>query len=337
MYKKAITLFPVMFLFGFLSQAQPAVNDLIREGIAYHDQGNYDAAIARYHAALRLAPQSAVAMYEMGYSFYMKNEPDSAMYYCNRSLQYDSPSYLPAVILVGSILDDQGHTKESIKLYKKALKKYDNYLLHFNLAVSYGNYGQPEKALEHAQKAALLNPAHGSSHLSIAELLNGKDRIRSILALYFFLLVEPDSKRSEYALGLLLDQLSKGISMAQDSSINVVIDKSAIKKSAYGINEVLLSLTAAGKYVKDSVDIGGRQWFHAMTEMVFNQLEIPEHADGKEDVWVELYIPVLQGIKDDDLFTYCNLVGQSQYAESKEWVANHVLEVDMFKEKIFGH
>ncbi len=137
MHQKTITLFLALILFGFLSQAQPSVNDLIREGITFHDRGDYDAAIARYHAALKLDPQSATAMYEMGYSFYMKNNPDSALYYCYQSLQYDSPSYLPAVILVGSILDDQGQTAGSIRLYKKALKKYDDqYLLHFNLAVS---------------------------------------------------------------------------------------------------------------------------------------------------------------------------------------------------------
>ena len=53
MYKKAITLFPVMFLFGFLSQAQPAVTDLIRAGIAYQDGSQTKEPVKFYKKVLK--------------------------------------------------------------------------------------------------------------------------------------------------------------------------------------------------------------------------------------------------------------------------------------------
>ena len=100
-------------------------------------------------------------------------------------------------------------------------------------------------------------------------------------------------------------------------------------------NRMWLSFIAAGKYAKEAMNIAIRQCSYEMTAMVFSHLELLKKPQSEN--WLELYIPVLQSIKEDDLLTYCNLAGQTKYAESKEWVANHVLEVDMFREKIFGH
>ena len=53
MYKKAITLFLALLLFGFFSQAQPAVNDLIRAGIAYHDGSQTKEPVKFYKKVLK--------------------------------------------------------------------------------------------------------------------------------------------------------------------------------------------------------------------------------------------------------------------------------------------
>src|ERR1700674_4851872 len=53
---------------------------LIKEGVALHDQGDYDAAISRYEQVLRENPKNVEALYEMSFSYYLKKD-------CQKSLE----------------------------------------------------------------------------------------------------------------------------------------------------------------------------------------------------------------------------------------------------------
>ena len=47
---------------------------LIREGIALHDKGDYDGAISRYEAVLRENPNNVQALHEMSFSYFAKKD-----------------------------------------------------------------------------------------------------------------------------------------------------------------------------------------------------------------------------------------------------------------------
>ena len=53
--------FGILFIFFFISSpiiAQTSIEDLVKEGIQYHDNGEYDKAIEIYKKALKIDPKS---------------------------------------------------------------------------------------------------------------------------------------------------------------------------------------------------------------------------------------------------------------------------------------
>src|SRR2546427_6308875 len=49
-------------------------SQLIKEGVALHDRGDYDGAVSRYAEVLRENPNNISALYEMSYSYFVKKD-----------------------------------------------------------------------------------------------------------------------------------------------------------------------------------------------------------------------------------------------------------------------
>ncbi len=106
------------------------------EGIAYFNNGNYDAAIASYKEAIRLKPSLYQVHYNLGIVYWMK-----------------------------------GHNDSAIASYKEAVRlKPDSYQAHTNLGVSYKMKGQYDAAIASYREAIRLKPDYGAAHNDLAWL-----------------------------------------------------------------------------------------------------------------------------------------------------------------------
>src|ERR1041384_3213851 len=103
MVKKNIILFTLYLSFPSLTLAQEIVapkleakpttekhEPLIRDGIALHDKGNYDGAIAKYQEVLAENPDDALALYEISYSYSAKGDHQKSLDYAYKGAQYRS-------------------------------------------------------------------------------------------------------------------------------------------------------------------------------------------------------------------------------------------------------
>jgi tetratricopeptide (TPR) repeat protein len=172
-------------------------NNFITEGIKMHDKGDYEGAIDFFKKALQSDKNSIQACYELASSYLaLKDYPNTLKYadkVIARNLDYVDQAY----ILKGSALDLSGKPLDAINTYKLALKKYSkNQSLYYNLALTYFSVKQYRDADEALMKSLKLDQLHASSHflLGLSQARQGK-RVKSMLALYNFLLLEPKSKR----------------------------------------------------------------------------------------------------------------------------------------------
>ena len=122
----AILLCPLL---GFSQNA----DSLLQEGISLHDQGEFDKAIEKYNQALEQDPNSALIYYEISLSYYSKGDYERSIEYSDLVLdqKVNNNYQIYAYINKASSLDMLGKTKESIKLFHKAIKKTGgHYLLY---------------------------------------------------------------------------------------------------------------------------------------------------------------------------------------------------------------
>jgi tetratricopeptide (TPR) repeat protein len=305
-----------------------SVTELVKEGIALHDAGNYEKAIEKYNEALAKDPNSTVANYEIAYSYYALKDYDNAKKYCLLAMKEYSTEYLSAALIYGSILDDTGNPDEAIKYYKNLLKKYPKeYLLHYNIAISYSKIPRPSMSQKHFEQAIINNLGHGSSHLAFGELMYAKKRrVESVLPLYFFLVVEPDSKRSSQALDLIFEQLSISANKKEGDSIKINLFKSEAYDLQFSREYALISMNAVLKEGESEF-----KWFSTITLSLFSSLA--DNYVMKPGIWRDVYVPIFADLINSDHFVaYCHYICQSRYPDSKEWVVEHPYMVDdMFK------
>jgi tetratricopeptide (TPR) repeat protein len=179
---------------------------IIDEGIALHDQGKYDEAVAKFKQVLEKSPGNVLAIYEMASSYFSAKKYEETLKTSYEGARYKSRYLSKFYLYIGNSLDELGKTDEAISAFRDALNVVStDPLIHFNLAVILMNSGKRTEAQLHFEKAIELNPTHSSSHYALSQLYfeQGK-RISGNLAVFRFLSLEPSSIRSRKAIEILL-------------------------------------------------------------------------------------------------------------------------------------
>ena len=235
---------------------------MIDRGVALNDSGKYSQAIDKYNEVLKLDKDNLRAQYELAYTLSMSGRPKEAIPYLEKVAI--SNNYPGAYDLLGSIYDDAKDYEKAISYYKQGIIAFPKYeRLRFNLAVSYQRQQKFAEAEEMAISAIKLDPKHASSQriYALAVFYQNK-RCASLLAWCSFLLLEPQTARSNEAYAYIRKILNYGITKTGDKTINVnvapgspentmmplmVLGATVDKKGLSPIDSVQLQLTSVFK------------------------------------------------------------------------------------------
>jgi len=123
---------------------------------------------------------------------YAKDYPN-AVKFSSEVIAMNDQNLLKAYNIKASALDNSKKSKKAIEVYNEALQKFStDYLLHYNLALTYFNLKQYNKSAESAIRALQNNSGHASSHLLLGySMYHLNNKVPSILSLDYFLLLEP--------------------------------------------------------------------------------------------------------------------------------------------------
>ncbi len=318
---KLLSLF--LLLLSANGLAQSDFDELVKEGL--HDRGEYDEAIKRYEEALKIDPTSALANYELALSSFSKEDYIKTIKYTDIVLDQNDDLELSAYILKGSALDMLGKTKESIRLFEKAIEKTEgHYLLFYNLGLNYFKMNELNKAKEYIIQAIGRNANHSSSHLMLANIEFQKgNKIPTLLSLHYFLLLEPTSSRSQDAYTMLMECMQKGISHDSEDENTINITLPDEEDNPFSETELMLALLVASKNLEENKGKNEDEMFVANTNRLFNFLgEFRE--ENSTEIWWTFYTPFFFKLSQSDYMeTYCKHVTQVGRESSLKWVDEH--------------
>ncbi|MEQ8881573.1 MAG: tetratricopeptide repeat protein [Cyclobacteriaceae bacterium] len=323
---------PITLLLTFVTMvvhSQNTVEKYVREGIQYHDAGDYRSALEAYQHALYLNPRSSLANYEMAMTYSVINEYDSALKYADIVIELNDNSLIPAYIVKGNTLDDLGHPHKAIKTYKTGLRRVGkHHLLYYNMALTHftlKDHKSTEKALV---KAIKNNPTHGSSHLLLGQLLFTRDQpVQSLLALYYFLLLEPNTNRSAGAYQLVSTQLT-GSAERDGNNINILVPASKNKKEDFSAAALMLSMFGAMNLSDENKDQTPEEQFVTNTKSFFTILGELK-GKKKRGLWWKFYVPFFYDLaRTDHLETYCYYISQSSNQNAITWLDSHIDRIE---------
>ncbi len=321
-----------LFFFTLQSFAQVTVEDIVREGMQYHDNGEYDRAIETYNKAFKIDPESMLVNYEISLSYFKKGDYESAIEYSDVILKNDKDFLLQAYVNKGSALDLLGRTKESIKLLEKGIKKLDpHYLMFYNLALNYYNLGDLDKAEKNVVEAIETNPNHSSSHLMLANIHNQRDNpVQTLLAAHYFLLLEPDTDRSKSAYAMIQENFGGNVSKDPEKPNTINITLTPNSDNQMGAAEMMISMLEASKSIEKNKEKTDDELFIENTESFFTLMGELKKKKNKE-IWWTFYTTFFYDLaKSDHITTYCKYVSQSDNESSVTWLNNNGEKLDEF-------
>ena len=292
---KKTTLSILLFLYAFCAYNQEYNSqELIEKGVALYDEGKYPEAIDMYKQVHPADTNYLYMMSELAMTYLATKEYDESIATCEEAL-IDVSSYENHIMrTMATAFDEKGDSEQAIKVYATALEKYPyDYLLLFNLGITYYRENKYSKALEYFQKALKSNPFHTSSHLMLGKISAAQGQLsHAFMSLQTFLLLEPNSNRSNKAL-ICLENLA-----------NNFIDTTYVGKriEPFVPNELFEELD---HYIRAKIVLNRRfesaYDFNAslvkQTQLVLEKLP---YQTEERDFWAEFYFPFYQNTKKND-------------------------------------
>ncbi len=327
--KRLLFLFSILLVTCWSFGQNSEIKSLVQEGIKFHDNGEYEKAVEKYKEALSIDPNSSLVNYEISFSYLAEKDYKNAEKYSKKVIDLNDGNLLSGYITYGSALDMQGKTNKSIKVYEKAMKDFDNYLLYYNHAISCFNNGETSKAYESALKAINNNSSHASSHLILSKIMEKQGvRIKAMLPLYFFLLIEPNTQRASIEYHTLRNYIDHGVTKTSDKNIDVVVPMN--EDTDFGAAEMMISLSKASNNLEENEGKTELQLFAENNDGIFKILgELKKENTG---FWWDFYVPFFYDLANANLTeTYSYYISQSQGEEVTTWFDEHSDDFDRFK------
>ncbi|NDV79130.1 tetratricopeptide repeat protein [Dysgonomonas sp. 511] len=304
------------------ANAQTSSEKLIREGVALHDKGRYKDAIDLYKQALEVNPSSMSAVYEMSLSYLHLKDYENAIRFSSRVISANFPLLLmDAYIVKSTAYANQGKYNDAIKLLNEALDRCgDEYLLHFNLGLSYFNKKENRMAVRHLRQAIQIDATHSSAFLLYAYALNDMGRwVQSFYSFHFFLLLEPNTARSKDAFAEMMDILNASLEEAPDK---LTQEEGIDRKRIYDLIK-----TKRPKATDDKIQY---KFFEEVSKSIFFTFgQFQDNTQGSL-FWL-FFVPTFDEILGSGHFeTYCRYVSVSYFPESLSWWEKNKTQVDNF-------
>jgi Flp pilus assembly protein TadD len=329
----------------FLSFAQAAdVQRLVKEGVALHDQNEFDAAAVKYQEALKLDPTNIAARTELALTYNSSGKYAEAVALCRELVK--SPTGIDPTVYVtyGNSLDDLKRSKEAAEVYQQGIKRFPTSgMLHFNLGLTHYRMQQPQEAITDLQQAARLMPRHPSSPMYLGMFtLESGNRIPGMLELARFLVLEPQSKRALRQVGLLDQAMQQGVAKTGENNITVNVNSSVLKGAGkkkvhpdnFGPSDMLLSMMSAMDYDDKNKGKTSTARFAEKFGSLCQNLQELSGQRSTGFVW-EYYVPYFVAMeKAGHVPAFAYLIHSSvpDQPHVQQWLEQHPDEVKAFQE-----
>lgn len=305
----------------------------VEEGVVLHNKGDFKGAIEKFEEALKIDKESALVNYEIANTYFAMQQFDDAIKYADVIINAKKEYVAQAYIIKGSALDMQSKTDDAIRAFKKGIKiNPKNYLLHFNMALVAFNGKDYKTAQEAAIESIKIKPEHSTSHLLLGYVAAAQNqRTPTILAMYYFLLLEPNTTRTQSALELLNKNLSKGVTREGSKQININMP-GGDDENGFRSEELMISMLEATKNIEENLGKTKDELFVKNTQSLFKMLG--EVKEKKKNFWWDFYVSFFSSMATaQHTEAFCYYITQTNESEEiAKWIKENPKKIGDFSD-----
>lgn len=315
-----------LFLFGF----SQSIQDRIDQGVNLHEEGNYKEAIQVYESILKEDSKNPTANYELALTYSSVKEYEKAIKHCDVVIKSKSELSHLAYLIKGACEDYLGKPEKAIKTFEQGIKlNPDNHQLYYSLALTSYNLRKFDNAESALIRGIKVNPYHSSSHMLLGYLKSDqKERSISLLALFYFLILEPTGNRADQVFKLIEKQQKQNIRREDSKNITININ-SNFDKNDFGTAEMMLSLSEAAKTTEVNENKSEFEIFSNSNASFFKILG--EQRKNKKGFYWDFYVDFFyELVQDKPMYeAFSNQIYQSKNdSDNKEWLTANSIQIE---------
>lgn len=300
-------------------------SELIKQGIEMQEKGLIPEALNKFNQAIDLNPKSSEAYYYCSLNYYAQAKYSKCSDMALLSIKQKTGFYIESVLLLCSSNDKMGISIRSLPELQKAIKKNpDNSELRMRLGEVYfinKQYLEAEKLLK---EAIDINSSLPEYHLFMANIMLVRgEKIKTMLALYYYLLISQNSPESERAYDLLTKLWSNSVDEGNDRTM--ITARAGF--DIYRLSELSISVLPDTPVGKNKLEVFIFQTNH------FNSI-LASSDWSKTDFWVRHYIQMFNSINNKGYNSSygCFISGCKYKPEVLVWISGHMNEFIKFSQ-----
>ena len=254
--KRLLKIISILFLL-FVTHGAIAteVDDYINDGIKFYDIGNFEKAIQKYNLALELEPSNYLALYELALTYMASKKYEECVVAASKGLENQTDLVVKLTTILGSCHSQLGNKEKAIEVYKGGfLIDPSDASLHLNIAVTYSSVQQDKEAISHLKEAIIHSTNYATPYYFIAEIY--RTNHYQIPAMYFymqFILMEPNTLRSEDAARKIFSLLYQGIKLKENGDVDIIVNSESPKDEGdFSTLQLALSLSATASTTEEA-------------------------------------------------------------------------------------
>lgn len=301
-----VTSFLLFCFSNSMAQRNEILIKLVDEGIALHDKGEYEAAIAKYERALILDPNDYEANYEKSSSCLFAKRYDECIAISRWLIQYhkNQAGIKGVWVNLGSAYDDKGDADSAIIIYNEGLKLFpDFYLLHYNSGLTYARQKKWDEAMVAFMEALRRKPDHAGALYYTSLLQEKSNKIVAIISGLTFLAAEPEGKRAKSMYEYIFDLFNSFAKKDGKGGSTITLSMDDVdnkkKENNFSMVNMMMGLTAAtalADSVKATSEVGKLSLY---IQMMTSSFAVGQ-KDGKGLYW-KTYVPFFIEMKEKGL------------------------------------
>lgn len=302
--------------------------DSIAKGFELHDNEEFAEAIKLYSYVSPGDTNYELAVYEKCLSLVSNEQYEEAATLALEGVEFKNSSEGQFYNLLGTAYDNLDQKEKAIDIYAKAIERFPfDHNLYYNRAVVYYDMeGQIANAYLDLKKAVEINPYHPSSHLMLAKIaLNEEQYAQALLAIGFFLTLEPTTTRANAYLSTFNDAVSDKV---EQESKNLTLEfQDDFKK----INLLITSYAS----LRDDYRIPGKMKL-PLNRQLHLTIDQAIKMKKRRGFWQNFYLPFYDEIMNNDYFEPFNyrLVSSSGSSKHQSLIKKKSKQIKAFVEYI---
>jgi tetratricopeptide (TPR) repeat protein len=288
-----------------------ARKQLILDGVALNDKGDYDGALAKYREVLAANPRDSQALYETTFTLSAKKEWKHCYETAEGALSFSSENRASLYTAAGNCRDAAGEGDKAIALYERGLREFPSDTgLTFNLGVAYSTKKDTRKARELFERAVRLAPKYGSAHFRLAQAYEDSGmRIPALLGNLYYLSLDSRSEWAKGAAEAVLQELKQGARKDKSGNTTILIPKPEAG-SDLSVLDLVLSMSAVAGGLEENKGKTEIQLVVYQLDLLFEAAGDPKTQGQKDCFACQEYLPFFTDLKKQSLvepFTYVAL------------------------------